>query len=92
MSNQDAPQSLSRDGSERNISKKGRYYVQSLTAHIFLVRERFSIESKPGADDPIVRSFDAHYDADSYASSLNDEKGRTGTHTNISASRDNRIP
>ncbi len=33
-----------------------RYYVQRLTEQVFLVRERMSIDGRPGPDDRLVRS------------------------------------
>ncbi len=49
-----------------------RYYVQQLTAQIFLIRERMSAGDEPGPDDRIVRSFDIRHDAYLYVSSVND--------------------
>ncbi len=53
--------------------KKDRYYVQSLTERIFLVRECLSAGGESGPDDRIVRSFDVYHDANSYAHSMNDQ-------------------
>lgn len=53
-----------------------RYYVQHLTEQIFLVRERLSAGSAPGADDRIVRSFNVLRDAYMYASSMNEAQGK----------------
>ncbi|HEY0753809.1 MAG TPA: hypothetical protein VGD98_07610 [Ktedonobacteraceae bacterium] len=72
MSNQKAHHSSLPDNSEGNAAREGRYYVQTLTEHIFLVRECQSPDGKPGADDIIVRSFDARYDAYNYANSMNE--------------------
>lgn len=72
MSKFEPAQSHNSMNSGRDL-KKDHYYVQSLTEHIFLVRECFSAEGKPGPDDRIVRSFDVYYDAYSYASRLNDQ-------------------
>lgn len=72
MSNQKASQPSLSGNSEGSAVREGRYYVQILTEHIFLVRECQSIDGKPGADDTIVRSFDVRYDAYSYANSLNE--------------------
>jgi hypothetical protein len=58
--------------SEESTTPEGRYYVQALTEHIFLVRECQSITGKPGSDDRIVKSFDARYDAYYYANSMNE--------------------
>jgi hypothetical protein len=71
MSKQELPQSALTGTREEKTLKEGRYYVQVLTEHIFLVRERQSISGKPGSDDTIVRSFDVRYDAYNYANSLN---------------------
>lgn len=51
---------------------EGRYYVQSLTAQVFIVRKCHSAGGKPGPGDRIIRSFEIHHDASSYADSLND--------------------
>lgn len=48
-----------------------RYYVQRLTEHIFVVRERQSQEGGPGPNDRIVRSFDFRQDAYMYVDSVN---------------------
>lgn len=58
--------------SEGSATTEGRYYVQVLTEHIFLVRECQSITGKPGSDDRIVRSFDVRYDAYHYANRMNE--------------------
>jgi hypothetical protein len=72
MSKQEfSPSSLS-GNSEESIMKEGRYYVQALTERIFLVRECQASNGKPGADDRIVRAFDARYDAYHYANSMNE--------------------
>ena len=42
---------------------KNRYYVQSLTDQVFLVRERKSIDEEQGPNDRIVRSFAIRADA-----------------------------
>lgn len=60
---------------ERKMLRKDRYYVQSLTAHIFVVRKYLSGERKPGPDDHIIRSFDNYHDASSHADQMNDEQG-----------------
>jgi hypothetical protein len=72
MSNPETSRPSSSSNKEEGTVREGRYYVQALTDHIFLVRERQSINGKPGADDIIVRSFDVRYDAYSYASSMNE--------------------
>jgi hypothetical protein len=51
-----------------------RYYVQRLTEQVFLIRERVSTEEEAGADDRIVRSFDARHDAYMYAESMNEKQ------------------
>ena len=51
-----------------------RYYVQSLTDQIFLVRERASAGRDSGPDDRIVRSFDIRHDAYMYAESMNEQQ------------------
>lgn len=73
MSNEEESQPSSRN-KEGSTAREGRYYVQTLTEHIFLVRERQSIYVKPGVDDVIVRSFDVLYDAYSYANSMNGQE------------------
>jgi hypothetical protein len=72
MSTERETQPSSSGTTERSARREGRYYVQALTEHIFLVRERQSIYVKPGVDDIIVRSFDVRYDAYSYANSMNE--------------------
>jgi hypothetical protein len=71
MSKQEPSESLLQGNVERKKMKESRYYVQTLTQHVFLVRECLSAEGEPGPDDRIVRSFDIRYDASSYADSLN---------------------
>lgn len=51
-----------------------RYYVQCLTAQIFLIRERISVDSKPGSNDRLVRAFDARHDADVFARCVNEKQ------------------
>jgi len=51
-----------------------RYYVQSLTEQVFLVRERASTDGGPGPNDQIVRSFDVRHDAYMYVGSLNEKQ------------------
>jgi hypothetical protein len=51
-----------------------RYYVQSLTEQVFLVRERGSANGDPGPTDQIVRSFDVRHDAYMYTGSLNEKQ------------------
>ena len=51
-----------------------RYYVQSLTEQVFLVRERVSTDGEPGPNDQIVRSFDVRHDAYMYVGSLNEKQ------------------
>ena len=51
-----------------------RYYVQRITDQVILVRERTSLEGKPGPDDRIVRSFGILHDAYAYAESMNEEQ------------------
>ena len=51
-----------------------RYYVQSLTEQVFLIRERRSVDGEPGSNDQIVRSFDVRHDAYMYAGSLNEKQ------------------
>lgn len=53
--------------------REGRSYVQSLTQHVFFVREYLSVEGEHGPDDRIVRSFDIRHDTPRSADSLNDE-------------------
>jgi len=51
-----------------------RYYVQQLTEQIYLIRQRKSVEAKPGPDDSIVRSFNIRHDAYMYARSMNEKQ------------------
>ena len=51
-----------------------RYYVQSLTEQVFLVRERVSTDGEPGHNDRIVRSFDVRHDAYMYVGNLNEKQ------------------
>lgn len=55
-----------------NTRKEDRYYVQRLTEHVFLIRERLTISEGPEPNDRHVRSFDNHRDAYLYASSVNE--------------------
>lgn len=48
-----------------------RYYIQQLTDHVFLVRERLSMDRKSSAHDRLVRSFEIRHDADAYIDNLN---------------------
>lgn len=41
--------------------REGRSSIQSLTQHVFFVREYLSVEGEPGPDDRIVRSFDIRH-------------------------------
>jgi len=70
MSKQEVSQS-SAHNSEGNTTKEGRFYVQNLTDHIFLVRESQASNGKPGADDSIIRSFDSRFDAYNFANKMN---------------------
>lgn len=72
MSKQEPSESTLQGNVEGKRMREGRYYVQSLTEHIFLVRQHLPGEGKPGPDDPIIRSFDIRHDASSYADSMND--------------------
>jgi hypothetical protein len=72
MSKQEVPQSSLADSGGGSTTREGRYYVQVLTEHIFLVRECQSTTGKPGPDDSIVRSFDVRFDAYHYANSMNE--------------------
>lgn len=54
------------------VMMEDRYYVQALTAQVFLVRERVSADREPGLGDRLVRSFAVLHDAHMYASSIND--------------------
>jgi hypothetical protein len=51
-----------------------RYYVQRLTEHVFLIRERESADGEPGPNDRIVRSFAVPHDAYSYVDTLNEQQ------------------
>ncbi len=56
-----------------DVMKTGdRYYVQHLTDHVFLVRERVSLDGAPGSDDRLVRSFEIRHDAYLYIDSINE--------------------
>ena len=57
-----------------------RYYVQRLTEQVFLIRERMSVDGKPGPDDRIVRSFDIRHDAYMYAGTVNDKQKKLDEH------------
>lgn len=57
-----------------------RYYVQTLTTHIFLIRERVSADKEPGPDDRLVKSFDFHQDAVLYANNVNEEQRKLDEH------------
>jgi len=72
MSKQEVPQSPLAGSGDGGATREGRYYVQALTEHIFLVRECQSTTGKPGPDDSIVRSFDIRFDAYHYANSMNE--------------------
>jgi hypothetical protein len=52
---------------EANTAGLNRYYVQHVTAQVFLIRECLSPDGKPGLDDRLVRAFDLRHDADMYA-------------------------
>ena len=51
-----------------------RYYVQTLTDQVFVIRERTSADGKPGSNDRLVRSFDVRQDAYHYADSANEKQ------------------
>ena len=57
-----------------------RYYVQTLTTHIFLIRERVSADKEPGPADRLVKSFDLHHDAVLYANNVNEEQRKLDEH------------
>ena len=52
--------------------REDRYYVQCLTEHVFLIRERLSASGGSDPNDRHVRSFDNHRDAYLYASNMNE--------------------
>jgi len=52
--------------------REDRYYVQRLTEHVFLIRERLSASAGPKPNDRHIRSFDNHRDAYLYASNMNE--------------------
>ena len=81
MNTQEPSESPLQGNVGREIEREDRYYVQSLTAHIFVVRKSLSGERKPGPDDHIIRSFDNYHDASSYADQMNDEQGTQCNHT-----------
>ncbi len=58
---------------ESRATAEGRYYVQHLTAQVFVVRECASTNGEPGSDDHIVRSFTIAHDAYMYANSMNNK-------------------
>jgi hypothetical protein len=74
MSKQEPSQSPLQGNVEGKRGSEGRYYVQSLTESVFMVRRCLSEEGKSGPDDRIVRSFDIYHDASSYADNLNSEQ------------------
>ncbi|HLZ57221.1 MAG TPA: hypothetical protein VKR06_09765 [Ktedonosporobacter sp.] len=49
-----------------------RYYVQCLTAQVFVIRERLSVDGKPGPNDRFVRAFDMRDDAYMYVHDVNE--------------------
>ncbi len=57
-----------------------RYYVQSLTEQVFIIRERASIDKGPGPADRLVKSFDIHHDAVMYANNANDMQRKLDEH------------
>ncbi|GAC1349259.1 MAG: hypothetical protein PVSMB5_25860 [Ktedonobacteraceae bacterium] len=63
-----------RDNVEGIMMKKDRYYVQRLTEQVYVIRERLSVNTAPGPDDRIVRSFDFRHDAYVYADSVNEKQ------------------
>ena len=54
------------------MTTQNRYYVQTLTSHIFVIRERTSVDEEPGYHDRLVKSFDLQHDAVLYANNVND--------------------
>jgi hypothetical protein len=53
---------------------KDRYYVQCLTAQVFVIRECISADGKPGPGDRLVRAFDVRHDADLYVNNVNEKQ------------------
>lgn len=76
MSKQNASQPLAPQGVEESRNRRDHYYVQALTASIFVVRKCLSTEGEPGPDDRIVRSFNGQHDASQYAHDMNNASGR----------------
>lgn len=77
MSEQQSSRSSLSSHVEGKVVGEQHYYVQVLTESIFVVRK--CLAEKPGPDDSIVRSFNVHHDALSYASSMNAEFSSTSS-------------
>jgi folylpolyglutamate synthase/dihydropteroate synthase len=54
------------------MKTEDRYYVQHLTDHVFLVRERVSLDGETTSNDRLVRSFEVRHDAYMYIESINE--------------------
>jgi hypothetical protein len=54
--------------------REDRYYVQRLTEHVFLIRERLTASGRQEPNDRHVRSFDNHRDAYLYVSDVNERQ------------------
>lgn len=62
------------------MTTQDRYYVQSLTTHIFVIRERTAVDKEPGPHDRLVKSFDLQHDAVLYANNMNNTQRELDEH------------
>ncbi len=64
--------------SRRDTMTKDRFYVQSITEQIFVIRERES-DGKGTGQDHIVKSFDTRHDAYAHVDILNGQQRKLDT-------------
>ena len=64
--------------SRKGTTTQDRYYVQSITEQIFVIREHAS-NSEGTGQDHIVKSFDTRHDAYAHADVLNEQQRKLDT-------------
>jgi hypothetical protein len=77
MMNKQKPISMS-GNSRKGTTTQDRYYVQSITEQIFVIREHTSTSEGTGQDH-IIKSFDTRHDAYAHADVLNEQQRKLDT-------------
>ena len=67
------------ENSRKDTTTQDRYYVQSITEQIFVIREREAVEGEAGSKDRIVKSFDTRHDAYAHLDRLNAQQRKLDT-------------